>query len=103
MVKCVICKEAIWNPVSPKQVLSEALNLLYELKRYDLAEELKKYFEEYFKNLRKTFRIRFKYMDDTKDVPVCWGCLWDIIYDFLKERDEKIAELWKKHFCPYGL
>ncbi len=103
MVKCVICKEAIWNPVSPKQVLTEALNFLYELKRYDLAEELKKYFIDYLKNLGKYFKVRFTYMDDTKDVPICWGCLWEVIYNFLKGKDKDVAELWKKYACPYGL
>ena len=96
---CVICKEPIWNPVSPKMVIHHALSVL-DIKHWN------KFLNEIIKELntyRSYFKERMQYLDGEIDIPICWGCLYDIIYETLEKIDKRSAEEFKKFACPYGL
>ncbi|HIP66838.1 MAG TPA: hypothetical protein EYH09_01815 [Candidatus Nanopusillus sp.] len=96
---CVICKEPIWNPISPKMAIYHALSVL-DTKYWN------RFLNEIIKELnihRFYFKERMQYLDGEIDVPICWGCLYDLIYEILEKIDKKSAEEFKKFACPYGL
>jgi hypothetical protein len=96
---CVICKEPIWNPVSPKMVIQHALAFLDIEHWNEFLNEVINILNVY----RTLYPDRFLYLDGEEDVPICWGCIYEIIYEILLEIDEKSAKRFKRHCCPYGL
>ena len=96
---CIVCKEHIWNPISPKTVIFHAINFL-DIKRWE-------HFLEKMLNILNAHRRytteRIEYLDGSIDLPICWGCMFDLAYEVLKEIDENAAEKFKKYANPYGL
>ena len=95
---CVLCGEPIWNPVSPKMVARQALVFLdinkWELFLSKLNEVL---------NALRISKKRKLYLDGSRDVVICWGCMYEIVYEILLEIDECAAREFEKYCCPYGL
>ena len=97
MPRCVLCKEAIWNPVSPKMVIRQALAFL-DVNKWEIFIQKANY-------LLNTLRVSHKhlYLDGERDVAICWGCMYEIIYELLLEIDKSAAKKFEKYCCPYGL
>jgi|GEM_PF-4167577 len=96
---CIICKEHIWNPLSPKTVIFHALNFLDIEKWNEFLDKIIITLNAH----REVSIERFEYLDGENDIPICWGCMFDIVYEILEKIDEKSAEKFKKFANPYNL